>query len=331
MLSRLTKTAALLCTVSLPQAVLADPPKENLRLVVTDSGLGGLSVVADIARRAQESNSYREVEITFVNALFRRGGGYNSLPTREEKVGIFNSALEAMKLRYEPDAILVACNTLSVLLPDCAAMHDTSIPIIGIVSTGVDMMEAELARSNDTTVLLFATQTTVEEDSHRKELLARGISAERIVLQACPELTWYIEQDPKGFDTELLISTFVGEALAKRRSTDGPVAISFNCTHFGYSASLFEDEIEAQGVRRSATLNPNDRMADFLFPQKIANRFDATEVSVQTASMVEIDPQTVEALSPVLMETSPQVGEALRNWELVPDLFNWQHVLVESE
>lgn len=305
----------------------APPTRENLGLVVTDSGLGGLSVVADIARRAQEAKLYRKVEITFVNALFRPQAGYNSLSTRGEKVAIFDNALQAMKERYSPDAILVACNTLSVLLPDCPATRDSITEVRGIVQTGVDLIAEELEKNPGAAAILFATQTTVEEDTHRQALLARGIAPERLVLQPCPELTWYIEQDPEGFETELLISTFVTEALGKRGDSDAAVAMSFNCTHFGYSERLWREEMEAQGAILSATLNPNDRMADFLFPEDAAARFEEAEVSIRVVSMVEIEEQTVRALAPVLGKISEAAASALREWELVPGLFEWENAI----
>lgn len=298
--------------------------KPSLNLVVTDSGLGGLSVVADIARRAETTRQYREVNITFVNALFRPEAGYNSLSTRDEKISIFNNALQAMKARYTPDVILVACNTLSVLLPDCAAARGGTVEIKGIVQTGVDMIAEALDRHPGVTALLFATQTTIEEDTHRQALLARGIAPERLVLQACPELTWYIEQDPGGFDTELMISNFVSEALAKRANSGGPVAISFNCTHFGYSTKLWQQEVINQGAVLAATLNPNDRMADFLFPEKAAGRFESAKISVRVVSMVAIPELTLTSLSPVLAEASPATAAALRTWELTPGLFEWE-------
>jgi glutamate racemase len=293
---------------------------------VTDSGLGGLSVAADLARRAQESKAYAEVDIVFVNALFRPEAGYNSLASREEKVAVFDSALAAMAETYEPDAILVACNTLSVLLPDCETAEGP-VPVTGIVEAGVELIEDQLEARPDATALLFATQTTVEEDSHRQGLLARGVSEDRFALQACPELTWYIERDPLGFDTELLISTFVSDALAQRSDPSAPVAISFNCTHFGYSQELWEQEVRNQGAELVSTLNPNDMMADPLFPEELDGRFEETDVTVSVISMVEIDPVAINALSPVLAETSPAAGRALSEWQLVPELFDWEGAL----
>lgn len=298
--------------------------KDRLTIVITDSGLGGLSVMADMAKRAEETKAYAQVDLVFYNALFREQAGYNSLATREEKVRIFNNALEDMGQRYEPDAILVACNTLSVLLPDCEAAKRGEPPVVGIVEPGVELIVEALEKDPDATALLFATQTTVEEDSHRQGLLAKGIANERIVLQACPDLTWYIERDPAGFETELMISSFVSEALAKSPSPAGPVYVSFNCTHFGYSKDLWEQAMSAEGADLRGMLNPNDTMAAPLFPESIHNRHQETMVTARVVSQVKIEPQVVESLVKVLEPVSPASAKALQQWENVPNLFEWE-------
>lgn len=318
--------------LSVPVLVRAEEPsglkalteKNQLTIVITDSGMGGLSVMADLARRAEETKAYEHVDLIFYNALFREQAGYNSLATREEKVRIFNNALEDMGQRYVPDAILVACNTLSVFLPDCEAAKRGDPPVIGIVEPGVELIAEALEKNPEATAILFATQTTVEEDTHRQGLLARGIADERLVLQACPNLTWYIEQDPAGFETELMISSFVSEALAKAPSPTAPVYVSFNCTHFGYSRDLWEQAMASEGTDLRGMLNPNDTMAAPLFPEEIHGRHESTLVTARVVSQVKIEPQVVEALSQVIKPVSPVSAQALEHWENVPNLFKWK-------
>lgn len=162
--------------------------REELTIVVTDSGLGGLSVAADIARRVEAKGSHRSVNVIFYNALFDAKSGYNSLPSRAEQVRIFNNALEDMGARYQPDLIMVACNTLSVLLPDCEYAQSGEVPVLGIVEAGVELVEAHLARDPEAAAVIFATPATVEDDSHRTALVERGIESDRIVPQACRDL-----------------------------------------------------------------------------------------------------------------------------------------------
>ena len=66
---------------ALDEAVLADlRSRDAITIVITDSGLGGLSVVADAEAKLRQWGVYAEVELVFYNALFTGEGGYNSLP-----------------------------------------------------------------------------------------------------------------------------------------------------------------------------------------------------------------------------------------------------------
>ena len=91
--------------------------KPDVTIVVTDSGLGGLSVAADLAARLPASGIVQSARIVFVNAEPDAAFGYNDLKNDADKVRIFDGALSAMEARYKPDLILIACNTLSVVWP----------------------------------------------------------------------------------------------------------------------------------------------------------------------------------------------------------------------
>ena len=107
--------------------------KDAITVLVTDSGLGP-SVAADIERRARTSGAYRSIHIIFANALPEASRGYNRMPTVERKVQVFDDALAGMVRWYKPDAILVACNTLSVLIPRTRGAQGT--PLLAIRGDG---------------------------------------------------------------------------------------------------------------------------------------------------------------------------------------------------
>lgn len=218
---------------------------------------------------------------------------------------------------------MVACNTLSVLLPDCEYAQSGDVPILGIVENGVTLMEEAIQKHPEAKVLLFATPVTVEDDSHRAGLAERGVDPDRVVLQACPELTFYIEQEFDGFETELMISAFVAEAVAKLTDPSTPVFASFNCTHYGYSASLWESEIEAAGLTLKGMINPNDQMANFMFPEVLHGRAEAPELKVEFVTMVPISDKAVESIGRAIRPTSPETADALKNHQLIADLFPW--------
>jgi hypothetical protein len=89
--------------------------KREVTIAVTDSGLGGLSILAEAAEKMKENKIFRHTHFIFFNSLFSEDGGFNSLKTQKEKVLIFDSALRSLMENCSPDLILIGCNTLSVL------------------------------------------------------------------------------------------------------------------------------------------------------------------------------------------------------------------------
>ena len=303
--------------------------QDSITIVITDSGLGGLSVVADAAVKFSEHPVFREVNLVFVNALFREHGGYNSLQTREEKLAVFSSALHAMHERYDPDLILVACNTLSVLMPDTGFARAGRVPVSGIVDEGVQQIAAQLENKPEARNILFATRTTVEDGAHKQALLDLGIAEQQIVTQSCPQLSSYIEQGFDAMDTELLIDAYVDEALSQAGEISGPVSVSFNCTHFGYSLESWKLAFDSRGVEVDAYLDPNTRMVDFLLPEALWQRYPEARVNVSAVSMVPLAQASLDSIGRYLDAISPATAAALREYRLEPGLFQWQE-LIES-
>jgi glutamate racemase len=298
--------------------------KQTLTIVITDSGLGGLSVVADAAEKFRQQPVFEKVNLVFVNALFSDQGGYNALQTREEKLSVFSNALQAMQDRYAPDIILVACNTLSVLIPDTGFVKSSSVPVVGIVESGVEQIAQQLQGKPAGRNIIFATQTTVDEGTHKNQLLQKGFGDAQILTQSCPQLTLYIEQEYDGAYTEMLIDAYVDEALSNMGDVEGPLSVSFNCTHFGYSLNFWKQAFESRGVKVEAFLDPNLLMVDFLLPASLQQRYPHSEVSVNMASMIEIPVASQDSIGRYLNAISPLTENALRNYEQVEDLFEWR-------
>jgi glutamate racemase len=298
--------------------------KRGVRIAVTDSGLGGLSVVAEAVRRMKEAGEFERVDFIFYNALFSVEGGYNSLKTREEKIGVFDSALGSLDEKFRPDLILIGCNTLSVLYKDTLFSKKTRTPVIGIVEPGVELIAENLRSKPGSMAVIFGTPTTIAEKSHKAGLSALGISPSRIVEVACPELEMYIERDFAGDDTEMIIAGCVDEAVAKLPKPASPFYASLNCTHFGYSMPLWEKAFREAGVRPEAILNPNSRLAAVLFEPRYLGRYPKTQIAVRVVSMVEIDHRQIQSLGKWLAAVSPETAEALGSYELNPSLFEWK-------
>jgi glutamate racemase len=306
-------------------AVLVTGPRAET-IVVTDSGLGGLAVVAALDSTLLSSAFAEDVEIVFCNALFDASGGYNSLPERSDRILLFSRALAAMAEAFHPDQMLIACNTLSVLYPETEFAARTGVPVTGIIEPGVDLIAARLLGRDSGTVILFGTETTVEEGVHAAGLAARGIASNRIVTQACPQLASYIELGYDSDATGLLIDAYVGDALASAADADGPLTVSLNCTHYGYALPAWEAAFATRGVSVDAFLNPNASLARAATLPPAVGGGAAGRVRVRVVSQAAIAPEVARSLARWLDSRSPATAAALLRFEHRPDLFPWRDV-----
>jgi len=297
--------------------------KDEIKIVVTDSGLGGLSILADLSEKLRKERIFKKNDLIFFNALFNAETGYNSLPNREQKIKIFNSALHSMERLYAPDIILIGCNTLSTIYNDTPFSKQTGILVYGIVETGVDMIMQKLQKDKDAIIIIFATETTIQEGNYLRELKKRGVAEQRVISQACPQLQDYIEKDFNGEGTEMLISAYVDEALEKIKKPYPAIYISLNCTHFGYSIDFWKSAFQDNDIELKSILNPNFKIADILFSMCTSHRFEESMINIEVVSKAEISEEKRKSVGGLLYEISPQTAEALKHYKWDETLFSW--------
>jgi glutamate racemase len=280
-----------------------------MNIVIADSGVGGLSVVAYAERFVRTQGFTEPVRLTFANAAPENDYGYNAMPSREVKIETFDRFLRNVTERFAPDFIYVACNTLSVLLPD------VTVAAKGIIETGVDLLARELS-SSDAFALIFATQTTTDSGAYPRALQQRGIDASRIVSQACPGLADTISEDREGTKAQAEIRKWVAEALRKLPRRDAPVVACLACTHYGYRKELFADALHNATISASV-INPNESAVGDLFDRT----GECHDVEVQMVTRYAIPPATIETLTWLLRDISPRTVAALQSFVHLPDLF----------
>lgn len=100
-----------MATIGDPALMEAFFAKDEVTIIVTDVGLGGLSVMSEIERRFQDAPLFPKVNLIYYNSACKPG--YTTRPV-EDQISIFNTALLGME-PYKPDIIFIACNTLSVI------------------------------------------------------------------------------------------------------------------------------------------------------------------------------------------------------------------------
>ncbi len=300
--------------------------KDAVTILVTDSGLGGLSIAADVARRLKEQPVFKSARVIFFNAQMDKHTGYNDMKTTRQKVQIFNNALQAMNREFHPDLLLIACNTLSVLYDQTAFSRQAAFPVKGIVQTGAELIERNLKKVAHSKVIIFATQTTVRQGRHKALLMAHGIQAERIVAQACPHLAGSIERGPHSAKTVALVQQYVDSALQLLNDDHSPLFVSYNCTHYGYVDDVFRKAFEEKGRPVQAFLNPNPYMANFLFAQKARPYYTHCDLTVTVVSQPELSPNKIDNISNLIAPISAQTAEALKNYVHRPHFFEWKSI-----
>ena len=296
--------------------------RPDVTIVVTDSGLGGLSVAADLASRLPASGVVRSARIVFVNALLDDAIGYNDLRDEADKVRVFDAALAAMEARYRPDLILVACNTLSVFYPKTEHARRGRTETVSIVPMGAELIEGTLRTMPGATAVIFATKGTIDSGAHRGLLVDAGVPGERIVGQACPKLTGAIERGAHSEETRGRVRVFVEEALSKLPEKGAPLVVSLNCTHFGYARPVWEETFAALGYPRVTVLDPNSLMTDRALREAGPRRYPQTRVTVEVVSKTPITDEVRDSLGGLLRTTSSATADALAGWVHEPDLFD---------
>jgi len=285
-----------------------------VHILITDSGVGGLSVCAYAERFVRTAGCGEPVRLTFANAAPANDYGYNSMPTRAMKIETFDRFLNNVMERFAPDRIYVACNTLSVLMPDTPFVRKPPVPITGIVETGVELIAREL--DPRAVAMIFGTQTTIDSGVYPRRLEESGVDAARIVTQACPGLADIISEDREGSRTREEIKRWVDAAIEKLHDAP-PVVACLACTHYGYRKNVFSGALADAGVC-AKVINPNERAVDDLF-DSAGGKYRNAEI--QFVTRYAIPAATIEALTFFLQEISPKTVRAMQNFVHAPDLF----------
>jgi glutamate racemase len=290
-------------------------------ILVTDSGLGGLSIFNRIAAHLADQSVWPGVDLTYFNAWPAPMRGYNHFDTLERRVRVFDNALRAMD-RFDPDQILIACNTLSVIYPHTPFARKTNKEVREIVSHGVEMLFEHLTRDPSSMAVVFGTPSTAEAASHEKGLRALGISKERILSIGCTNLAGYIEREPFSRIVGQTIDHFVREAVRQLEGTSGPVHAALCCTHFAYRQTLFRQAFD-QHMNRPVTLSdPNIRMADQVFEPRGKQRFERPGIRVKIVSQAVWPKEQIQAYLKLMPDMTEAVREALLNYEHNDTLFS---------
>ena len=321
----------------------------DAHIVITDSGLGGLSICALLEQGLRVTGRAGHVRLTYVNAWPSEDRGYNDLPDEAERARVFDAALARMA-QMQPDRILIACNTLSILYPRTAFSLHPAVPVHGIVDAGVDLFVEHLASDPASSIVLLGTRTTIESGVHKARLEQRGVDPQRIAAVSCHGLAGAIERDVDGPRTAELISECAARAAAAA-PPGSTLFLGLCCTHYGYVAVRLVDAVAGLTSRRVTWLDPNYRMSASLLGgagvfqsggsendtgvagpdatgkreewpgNRLARGPSGVTIYVELISKVVLSDAARAGISRLVEPISPATAGALLSYAHAPDLF----------
>ncbi len=289
-----------------------------MRWMITDSGLGGLSVCAGLEKLLRETQKGYGIELLYVNATPHDHAGYNALATQVERIALFDKFLWSTNAHFSPDEIVIACNTLSVIYEQTRFAGKTSVKVRGIVETGVALCDQNLALTDEKNLIVFATETTTEASTYPQNIRKDA----SIVAQACPGLAHAISNDSSGAASRKLLDRYIEDALAKFDQRPKSVFAFLGCTHYGYQMDIFKALFEERGIA-AKILNPNDLLIHQLQSGLVQSTAESSpELRVRFVSRYQIPQVEIDSMVAYLGKSAPLTLAALQNHEVLPDLFD---------
>lgn len=196
----------------------------SVRLLVFDSGIGGLSVLAEIRRRVPQAGIHYVAD----DKAFPYGD-WEEGPLGDHVVSLVGRLIA----RYRPDAVVIACNTASTLvLPALRAAH--AIPFVGTVPA----IKPAAERTKSGVIGVLATPGTMRRD-YTRALIRDFAQACHVRLVGSYELAPLAEGAMRGeaIDDAAILAE-IGPAfvdIAGKR-TD---AVVLACTHYPFLIDRF--------------------------------------------------------------------------------------------
>ncbi|WP_029031746.1 glutamate racemase [Salinarimonas rosea] len=188
-----------------------------IRLLVLDSGIGGLTVLDEIRRVRPDA------EILYVadDAWFP----YGAL-AEDALVARVADLAASLADEWRPDAVVIACNTASTLVLDLLRAR-LSVPIVGTVPA----IKPAAAASQSKRFSVLATPGTVARD-YTRALIATHAAGCDVTLVAAPALAAHAEAELAGTPVpDETLAAAIAPCFVERDGTRTD-AVVLACTHY---------------------------------------------------------------------------------------------------
>jgi len=197
-------------------------------ILAADSGLGGLTVVAEIRKALPQAR----LAYLCDNAFFPYG-------TRPDAVLLahFLDVMNRAIARVQPDLVVTACNTISTIcLPQLRAA--TTIPVVGVVPA----IKPAAQQSRRKIIGLLATPATVDRP-YTDDLIQRFAADRTVLTIGSAELVEMAEAKLLGHAVDGATLSRILSPFFDRPADSQPDVVVLACTHF----PLLHEELQEAG------------------------------------------------------------------------------------
>lgn len=195
------------------------------RVLVFDSGVGGLTVFAELRKARPDAH--------FIYAADDAGFPYGRL-SEGALIARVDLVMDRLIARHRPDVVVIACNTASTLvLPGLRARY--ALPFVGTVPA----IKPAAAATHSKLVSVLATAGTVRRD-YTQALVATFAADCAVTLVGAPRLAGLAENALTGMavgDADIMAEIAPAFVALDGRRTD---VIVLACTHY----PLLQDRLE---------------------------------------------------------------------------------------
>lgn len=202
-------------------------PARTPRILVFDSGVGGLSVAREIQQRMPD-----------LPLVYASDNGFFPYGTKGEAelIARVDRVISALLETYEIDILVIACNTASTLtLPHLRSR--LTLPIVGVVPA--IKPAAKLTKTG--VIGLLATPATVARP-YTHELIREYASGYEVLSLGSSELVELAEQKLRGEVIDQNVIADLMKQLMERENAARMDIMVLACTHF----PLLKDELGKQ-------------------------------------------------------------------------------------
>lgn len=259
----------------------SSPQNTSPRILVFDSGVGGLSIVREI----QKKLPFAPLIYASDNAFFPYG-----TKGETELIARVDAVFHKIIANYSVDIIVVACNTASTLTLPHIRSHFTQ-PVVGVVPA----IKPAAANSKSHVIGLLATPATVARP-YTHDLIREYAPNTQVISVGSSELVQLAEHKLRGGSISSDELKTIFKPFADHPQGQDMDVLVLACTHF----PLLRDEIAAQFAPKVQLIDSGEAIA-----RRVASLVETHHFVEQTPQHLALFTKAspaVEALGPSLAQ-----------------------------